>query len=443
MNIIKFSGYSNSNKERGVSIILVAIFLVLFIGIAALALDYGRYMVTRNELQNIADGAALAACRELGSIYSSMGNYSKYTLTAQEVENIKTKAQEVGNLNRAGGKQGISIRLDDILIGTWWKNSSPPYFAETAPPFYEPHAVKVTVRRDSIENDPVVTLFANIFKQNEMADSKSAVASLSGLGKVLEGEVELPIGISSYFFEDGNFCNDFIVFNPTNDPQSCAGWNNFAYSPANDNQTREILDGELESPAIIAGNTFFNFIGGDLSNQTFNSLLSLFGRKGYDVRIDGETPVLTTQKVDENGDPIFDENEDPVMIPVVGPLGPEDVENADLLVPVAEDGLPLVIDNVTRLDKHGDPLEQGEYPDGTKRNLHLWPTTVVVYDWDDCSNPNTSIRIVGFATILMTNVDTQDKRIEGEILCEEVEEQPSHGGGGAYGTFGPIPSLVQ
>ncbi len=46
--------------------------MLVLIGFAALAIDVGYYMVTRNELQNIADGAALAACSELGEIYRNM-----------------------------------------------------------------------------------------------------------------------------------------------------------------------------------------------------------------------------------------------------------------------------------------------------------------------------------------------------------------------------------
>ncbi len=42
--------------------------MLLLIGFAAFAIDVGYMMVSRNELQNIADTAALAAAGELGAI---------------------------------------------------------------------------------------------------------------------------------------------------------------------------------------------------------------------------------------------------------------------------------------------------------------------------------------------------------------------------------------
>ena len=57
---------------RGSYAIMTAILLVVFIGITALAVDVGYLMATRNELQNVADSAALAGARMIGSIYESM-----------------------------------------------------------------------------------------------------------------------------------------------------------------------------------------------------------------------------------------------------------------------------------------------------------------------------------------------------------------------------------
>ena len=58
--------------QAGAVAVTVAILLVLLVGFAALAIDVGYLMVTRNELQNVADAAALAATRKLGIIYQNM-----------------------------------------------------------------------------------------------------------------------------------------------------------------------------------------------------------------------------------------------------------------------------------------------------------------------------------------------------------------------------------
>ncbi|MBW2620482.1 MAG: hypothetical protein JRC56_04025, partial [Deltaproteobacteria bacterium] len=54
--------------QRGAVSIFVAVAAVFFlIGIVSLAVDVGYLYATRNELQNIADAAALAATNELGN----------------------------------------------------------------------------------------------------------------------------------------------------------------------------------------------------------------------------------------------------------------------------------------------------------------------------------------------------------------------------------------
>ena len=84
------------------------------------------------------------------------------------------------------------------------------------------------------------------------------------------------------------------------------------------------------------------------------------------------------------------------------------------------------------------------YPDGTPRNKHEWPTTVVVYDWDDCSNPNKPIEILGYSEILLTDVlDAPDKFVQGKIMCNLYEEDNVRGGGGSFGIKGNIPGLVE
>lgn len=395
-------------SENGVTLIIVAVMMVVLIGFAALAIDIGYYMVTRNELQDIADGASLAACRVLGDFYhsDSFQNLTPeeqrgYVCDDQVVARIIGAAVAVGTKNKAGGKSDISILDDDVSIGTWDGNTF-------TPGMIEPDAVRVIARRDANANNPIATFLAGVVGINTINVHMKATAALTGQSTTKPGELELPVGISSYFFQDGNFCNNFIVFNPTNDPDSCAGWNSYDLSPPNDSLLRDILNGDPSSPGTTAGDTEFNFIGGNLSNPTFDSLLLLFMRKGYDTEDDGITPAET----DDEGNPITG------ALPL----------NTPGTVPLLEDG------------------EQAYYPDAdhTPRNLHRWETTVAVYDWDTCDNPNTSIKIVGYTKIAMTNVQTApEKKIEGEIMCDQYSQFDTRGGGGSYGIKGTIPGLVE
>jgi hypothetical protein len=400
--------------------------LIAFLAFTALALDIGRYMVTRNELQNIADSAALAATGVLGNIYQSLSpaDQQSYVCGSDDSASITTTAIDVGALNRAGGLDNIVIRAEDVVIGTWDGDAFTPTLAQ-------PDAVRVIARRDGDANTPVTTFFAGLIGVDTMDVAMDAVAALTGQSTTEPGELELPIGISSYFYQDGNFCNDHIAFNPTNDPDSCAGWNSFDMSPPNDRLLRNILNGDPSSPATIAGDTVFNFIGGNLSNPTFDALLSLFQRRGYDTLADGVTPVEYMDSTDEQGNPI--------QIPRPGSLTGDDV------IPIADDGLPLYEeDGSIRRDETGAPLVQAEYPDGTPRNLHRWETSVAVYDWESCDNPNAPITIVGYSRVAMTNVQTApEKRIVGEVMCDLFSDFNTRSGGGEYGVKGTIPGLVE
>lgn len=56
---------SGPRRQRGAIMIMMALIIIVLIGVAALALDIGRLVVLRSQMQNAADAAALAAAVEL------------------------------------------------------------------------------------------------------------------------------------------------------------------------------------------------------------------------------------------------------------------------------------------------------------------------------------------------------------------------------------------
>ncbi len=380
--------------QSGITVVLVALTMAVLIGFAALAVDIGYTLTTKNELQNVADAAALAAARQLGVIYQGMSyvEQQNYVCDPQTIVDVAT---DVAAKNQAGG-MNITIEADNVTIGDW--DASTLSLTQT---WDQPDAVRVLARRDGTANGPITTFFARIFGIDTVDVSARATAALTGQGTSEPGELEVPLGISGYYFDGDDRCNDQIKFSPTGDPDACAGWTSFTEEPPNDNTIRDILEEAIDSLATTAGETIFNFIGGDLSKPTFDALLTLFQHRGYDVYEDG-TPILG-----DDGQPL--------------------VYAGDL-------GVPLY-------DADGDRLE---YPDDTPRNKHVWTTTVVVYDLDTCDNPNTSIGIGGYARAEITNVlGPPDKLIEAKVVCEYVDSENTRGGGGEYGTMGSIPGLVE
>ena len=81
--------------------------------------------------------------------------------------------------------------------------------------------------------------------------SAVATAVLSGLSEVNEGDLEIPIGISKYwwtYYPDG-FCDQNIKFYPTGTIEGCAGWHTYTTSPS----SAEVLKGAGNKPGILDG----------------------------------------------------------------------------------------------------------------------------------------------------------------------------------------------
>jgi hypothetical protein len=72
-----------------------------------------------------------------------------------------------------------------------------------------------------------------------------------------------------------------------------------------------------------------------------------------------------------------------------------------------------------------------------------WSTFVGVYDFADCSNPNTTLTIIGFATMVIYQVEPPpDRLIRARVECDAVQPN-ARGGGVNFGTKGSIGGLVQ
>jgi Flp pilus assembly protein TadG len=250
-------------NQRGTSAVLVVLCLVILLGFAALAVDVGYLLATKNELQNVADAAALAATRQLGAIYEPM-TYDEQTAYICDPAEIIPIAKSISVKNKAAGIN-IIINDQDIVIGQW------DAAAKTLnPTLNQPDAVKVTARRQSGINGAVTTVFSKILGINNVGVFADATAALTGQSTAGPGELEIPVGISQKWFEP-NFCDQPIKFYPTGDINGCAGWHTFDSWPANADKLRDILedmtpaDSTFESPETIAGESEFVFTGGNIA----------------------------------------------------------------------------------------------------------------------------------------------------------------------------------
>jgi Flp pilus assembly protein TadG len=279
-----FNSSSKLKNEKGVVLVYVAILLVVFLGIAALAVDIGYLMVGKTELQRTADAAALAATRQLGVIYEGMSYANQRTYNAATDEAlIKSAATNVALQNRATGTSEI-IDPADIQIGRWDPTAANSFTAG----LLQPNAVQVVNRRDDASSTGRVgTFFARIFNITGVEVRATATAALTGESTAGPGGLPVPVGISYAWFRNlgaNNFCNQPIRFYPTNDPSSCGGWHVYdRYNNAPDSRLRATI-GDIESNAwqndeVIAGSTIFRFTNGTMSTQTYDAMYSLFNSR--------------------------------------------------------------------------------------------------------------------------------------------------------------------
>lgn len=345
MKNLRISYWTNKiiSNESGVTIILVAICLTVLIGLAALAVDVGYMLASRNELQNAADASALAATRQLGFIYEPMSYTDQQTYVCDS-NAIILVAQSVAASNTAAG-QSVTVLSADVIIGTW--DPATKVLTQT---LNQPDAVRVTTRRDNTPGvgGRVGTFFARIFGQNEVGVSATATAALTGESTVEVGGLPLPIGIPRRWFQNPNFCGSSINFYPpcNHEPcttaDGCAGYNTYTHSPTNVPYIRDTImpgtwQGTFHSPATTANETMFEFTGGTLSslmnppNYAFITLFNNMKGRGPSAEdADSDPNTWTTKVVVYDSDTCANPNQSKLVIGfatvkitnVVGPPNP-------------------------------------------------------------------------------------------------------------------------
>lgn len=267
--------FQRVHNQNGAVAPMFALSVVPFVAFTSLVIDVGYALVTRAQLQNIADAAALTAAHKLGSIYENVpfAQQPDFQLTTSQLASIEAAADSIAQKNIAAGTN-ISIPSSDVETGLW----------DAATGTFTPSAagatgVRVTARRDGIANGPISTFFGGVVGVNTLDVSASAIAALTGTSRTPPGGLGTPFAISEYWFTQGTPCGSQIKFAPTGTLDGCAGWHTFTESPANASTLSSIVtgleDGAFQSPETIVNKTQFEFTGGTVSSA-FDELESLF-----------------------------------------------------------------------------------------------------------------------------------------------------------------------
>ncbi|WP_206956444.1 pilus assembly protein TadG-related protein [Trinickia acidisoli] len=177
-----------AGRQRGSIAIYVALLLPIAIGFIALAVDIGRALVVRNQLQNAADAAALAGAEQL-----------QWTNTSTTWANATSKATAAVSLNAADGQ---TLSTGTVTAGYWNLTGSPSGMQSTTitPGTDDRPAIKVTVSRVAGSNGgPIQTYFAGLIGTKTINVSATAVAAITPPGTANPGAL-FPLAITQCMY---------------------------------------------------------------------------------------------------------------------------------------------------------------------------------------------------------------------------------------------------
>ncbi|MGQ9646623.1 MAG: TadG family pilus assembly protein [Thermodesulfobacteriota bacterium] len=185
--------------EQGVTAVVVALLMAVFIGMAAFAIDIGHLYVVKNELQNAADAGCLAGTRFLydedGASVNEWANEIAYeTAVANRSENLPVEVHwsggNTGDVQR--GHWSFSTRTftpsDNMNQVAIWDVS--PEELDADPNFV--NAIQVRTRR---QDAPAASFFARVFGYENFFLSAEAIAYVGFAGMLAPGEVDQPLAV--------------------------------------------------------------------------------------------------------------------------------------------------------------------------------------------------------------------------------------------------------
>lgn len=239
-------------RQRGISIVLMSIALLMLFAFAALAVDGGNIYVAKNELQNASDAGALAGARELYLDDGSMIN---------EGANDVARAAALANYSQGDPVEIVQVRRGhwSFATGTFTENPSTDVVdmagkdaddLDVDPNFI--NAVEVITERGAT---PVEAFFGTIVGLDDYQVQARAVAYLGFAGTINPEELDQPIAICEEALLNASGEYDCSVgrFIPANG--DTGGWTNFKQG---------------ESPGGASANEIKAEICGDGNPDTLN-----------------------------------------------------------------------------------------------------------------------------------------------------------------------------
>ena len=149
-----------AKRERGIAVLFVALFLLVSLWFVSMAIDVGKVMAARTELQAAADAAALAGASAIDPVTGVI-----------DPDSAKVRAAAAAFKNKAYESVETAIVINP----------------EVDVEFPQPDRVKVTVRRTEATGNPVILHFAQTLGIPSIGVQADATAEAQELNSICEG----------------------------------------------------------------------------------------------------------------------------------------------------------------------------------------------------------------------------------------------------------------
>lgn len=256
--------HTGRKRQKGVSVVLVAVSLVILLGFMALAVDVGNLYVARNELHNAADAGSLAGARFLYVKDGSRVNDGTRPYDPDDpndpFKSAEVRAREAAEDNYSQNSpaevnvretvrghwsfanQTFTPNMDDVEPVDLFGEEASTEMLDTNPQFI--NAVQVVTERN---NTPVETFFARVLGINNVEVTARSVAYIGFAGTLQPQDVDQPIALckEALLNPDGNYSCDVGRFIPEGD--QTGGWTNFEHDTkgaTNANELRDLVCGD-------------------------------------------------------------------------------------------------------------------------------------------------------------------------------------------------------
>jgi hypothetical protein len=258
--------------DSGVMSVVVAVVMVMLLSTAAVALDIAHMLEVKNELQRVADAAAMAGARGLWP--NTLPVVASTPLPDCATGLNRATAVALNSVNKVDGSslpaEAVNVQIGRYDLAT--RTFTPGCSANS-------DAAKATVRKDGVN-----MLFARVFGQGPVSLSATATAIMGPAGGI--GKGGLPIALNKRFVIPNNYI--FINFSPDNTDN--AGW--FSDLPNANAQTFKDYINNGTCPPLRVGDIIYLQNGQDTT--ALGALQSKLNEHGG--QWDTFLPVVDTEK---------------------------------------------------------------------------------------------------------------------------------------------------